>query len=49
MHFSADELPLLDRCSQFAVLAAREALADAGLARKSAPIMLFLLQLLTPG
>jgi nodulation protein E len=38
MHFSADELPFLDRCSQFAVLAAREALADAGLAGKSATV-----------
>ena len=30
-HFSSAELPLLDRFSQFAVLASREALADAGL------------------
>ena len=31
-HFSASELPLLDRFSQFALLATQEALADAGLA-----------------
>lgn len=30
-HFSPSELPLLDRYSQFAVIAAREAAADAGL------------------
>ncbi|MFV1972604.1 MAG: beta-ketoacyl synthase N-terminal-like domain-containing protein, partial [Thiohalobacterales bacterium] len=30
-YFNADELPLLDRFSQFAVISAREALADAGL------------------
>lgn len=30
--FSSEQLPLLDRFSQFAVIAAREALADAGLA-----------------
>jgi len=30
-HFPASELPLLDRHSQFAVVAAREAVADAGL------------------
>jgi len=30
-HFSIDDLALLDRFSQFAVLAAREAMADAGL------------------
>ena len=30
-HFSADELNILDRCSQLAVIAAREAVADAGL------------------
>jgi nodulation protein E len=30
-HFSIDDLALLDRFSQFAVLAAREAIADAGL------------------
>ena len=29
--FSNDDLPLLDRYSQFAVIAAREAVADAGL------------------
>lgn len=29
-HFSSDELPLLDRFSQFAIVAAREAAADAG-------------------
>lgn len=32
-HFSPAELPLLDRYSQFAVIAAREAAADAGLDR----------------
>jgi len=32
-HFPADTLPLLDRFSQFAVFAAREAAADAGLDR----------------
>lgn len=31
-HFSADDLPLLDRFSQFAVVAGRQALQDAGLA-----------------
>jgi nodulation protein E len=31
-HFSVEDLALLDRFSQFAVLAAREAMADAGLA-----------------
>jgi nodulation protein E len=31
-HFSSEQLPLLDRFSQFAVIAARAALADAGLA-----------------
>lgn len=31
LHFSSDQLPLLDRFSQFAVLAGRAALADAGL------------------
>ena len=31
-HFSRDVLPLLDRFSQFAILAAREAVEDAGLA-----------------
>ena len=31
-YFSSEQLPLLDRFSQFAVIAAREALADAGLA-----------------
>ena len=31
-HFSRDSLPLLDRFSQFALLAAREAVEDAGLA-----------------
>lgn len=30
-HFSKDDIPLLDRFSQFAVLAAREAIEDAGL------------------
>jgi nodulation protein E len=30
-YFSSDELPLLDRFSQFALLATREAIADAGL------------------
>jgi nodulation protein E len=30
-HFASDELPLLDRYLQFAVVAAREALLDAGL------------------
>jgi len=30
-YFNANELPLLDRFSQFAVISAREALADAGL------------------
>ena len=33
-HFSSAELSLLDRFSQFALLAAREALADAGLAAR---------------
>ncbi len=32
-HFIADDLSLLDRFSQFAVIAAREAMADAGLAQ----------------
>lgn len=32
LYFSSDQLPLLDRFSQFAVLAGRAALADAGLA-----------------
>ncbi len=32
-HFSSDKLSLLDRYSQFAVLAAREALTDAGLSK----------------
>ncbi len=30
-HFSSEELPLLDRFTQFAVIAAREAVADSGL------------------
>jgi nodulation protein E len=34
-HFSIDDLALLDRFSQFAVLAAREAMADAGLVQDS--------------
>lgn len=34
-HFSRDELMLLDRYSQFAVLATREAVADAGLEKDS--------------
>lgn len=37
-HFPADELPLLDRFSQFALLAAREAVADAGLAAGDASL-----------
>lgn len=34
-HFGSDQLPLLDRFAQFAVVAAREALDDAGLANDS--------------
>jgi nodulation protein E len=34
-HFSADELPLLDRFSQLAIFAAEQAVADAGLAGDS--------------
>ena len=32
-YFETDELPLLDRFSQFAVISAKEALTDAGLVR----------------
>lgn len=35
VYFTSNDLPLLDRFSQFAVLAAREAVADAGLAPES--------------
>lgn len=34
-YFNADELPLLDRFSQFAVISAREALVDAGLSHNA--------------
>lgn len=37
-HFDADDLSLLDRFSQFAVLAAQEALHDAGLDRNDAAV-----------
>ena len=37
-HFPGDVLPLLDRFSQFAILAAREAVEDAGLAAGSAAL-----------
>ena len=36
--FKTSELPLLDRFSQFAVIAAREALADAGLDNNAGPV-----------
>ncbi|MEA3274748.1 MAG: beta-ketoacyl-[acyl-carrier-protein] synthase family protein, partial [Pseudomonadota bacterium] len=37
-HFGPDDLPLLDRFSQLALIAAREAIADAGLTAKSSDL-----------